>query len=157
MIIGIQSVSQQLSLSLKKYTTEQIESYKDLVWKQLNDEIHGWETKVQEALSTPLPKELYGRRTTPRDRLFPYLRSGKLEDSVSVHFTERKGRSGSFTFALSGRISSPHGQMTNDGVNSDGKIGWLHWRDDILSGDGRGGIRSLRLIFDDIKHFRRSK
>lgn len=156
MNIGVHSVGQQISLSLKKYTAEQIESFKQNIISSLSEQSISWEHTVKKALSVRIPEQMKNRRTTPRNRLFPYMRTGALKDSVSTLFTQRKGREGFDTFYFSGRISSPHGTYTNEGAGSDGSVGWLGWRDDVLFGDGRGNVQSLRLLFADIKALRRS-
>jgi hypothetical protein len=125
------------------------------VWSTLEGGVDAWRGSVQSALSIPIPKSMIKERTTPRDRLFPYLRTGKLQESVEVSLRQRKGREGSFTVYLSGKIPHKHGALTNDGVNSGGDAGWMGWRASVLSGDGRGNVKSLREVFTEIKQMRR--
>lgn len=155
MIVGAHSLGQQLSLSIKKYTDAQIQKYTNLAWSALENGVDAWRESVEGALNIPIPKGMQKKRTTPRDRLFPYLRTGKLQDSVEVSLKQRKGREGSFTVYLSGKIPHVHGSLTNSGVNSDSDAGWIGWRDDVLSGDGRGNVKSLREVFQEIKQMRR--
>jgi len=168
MRVGIDRISQQLSLSIRKYTTEQIETYKNLVFSKLENGVDAWKDSVQEALSIPIPYSMVKKRTMPRNRLFPYLRGdlrnkkgdivytgGQLMESVKADLSYRKGREGTFAFTLHGVIPHDHGDLTNRGVNSGGDAGWKGWRTDVLSGDGRGNVKSLREIFTEIKQMRR--
>ena len=168
MRVTASSLEQQLSLSIRKYTNEQIQRYKNLAWEHLENGVDAWKEQVQDALSIPIPHGMEKKRTMPRDRLFPYLRGdlknkkgetiysgGQLMEAVQATMTQRKGREGTFTFALIGKIDHEHAYRTTIGSNSDRDAGWIGWRDDVLSGDGRGNIKSLKEIFTEIKQMRR--
>lgn len=161
MKIGSQSLSQQFSLSVRKYTEETINKFQNMIWQIVSDSAESWEEQVKKALGIQLPYDMVGKKTRPQNRPFPYMRSGELQRSVQARFSRRKGREGTYTFAISGEIGatqkgSLHARLTNLAANST-DVGWEGWRDDLLFGNGRAGIPSLKSIFDSIKQNRKSK
>ena len=160
MRVGTQSLSQQFSLSTRKYTTQKIQEFTNIVWGIVSDTSDGWEGELKKALGIQIPKDMVGRKTQPQGRPFPYMRSGELQGSVQARFSRRKGREGTYTFSVTGEIGTTplgsfHAKLTNAGANSDKSAGWIGWKDDVLFGDGRGNVPSLRSIFENVKKYRK--
>ena len=133
-----------------RYYTETVESFKQAA-EYLVDE---WRDSLQEALSKELPIGQESTRTFPRNRLFPYMRTGILRDSVEASVTSHISHSGKST------VVSVTGQVGTDnlyrGTTGASDAGWFGWMEDVLERpNGRGNVPSLESVFGKVHNVRR--
>lgn len=149
MRIGEHSIAHNFSLSIKKYLNSEIKELTNRIKDDLKRDTESWLNLVRKALNKKLPAtdKPHGR-TKDRARLFPYRRTGELRNSprVTVKSFRLKDRVRIF---MSGGIASKRGDYPTDGA-------WMDWKEDVIFGSGRGGIPSLRDVFNELIQKRRS-
>jgi len=162
--VGKYTLSQQFSVLSTDYLKVTTAKLRDRILKGLNAKLQTWENLVVRALSKDIrsvPSEVSPNShsaTKDRSRLFPYMRSGHLRDSVKtramIKATTSKAK---LTFSVRASINTPRAKYTNDGGRAKQPSNWLGWMDDIMVGDGRGVVKqSVREIFTDFANTRRN-
>jgi hypothetical protein len=135
------------TLKYDKYVDSVITSFKDAV----DEVVFEWEDELQFALSDNLPQGMKGRLRQPRSRLFPYMESGELKDSVTYKVDLHRSNSNkSAVITVDASIGSNHG------LNGRDDAGWLGWMNDVLHRpQGRGDVPSLVDVFSKANKIRR--
>jgi len=153
MRIGKNTISHNFYVSAKKYLEDFTNSIVTDIENEAKDQLNGWRKDVKSALGKQIPSwENFNGRTKDRSRLFPYRRTGALQQrpvtDVEVHRQEQNTR-----IFLSGHITGKVSDLTN----SKGDGAWTGWKEDVLFKHGRGNIPSLRDIFSSIIKYRKGK
>jgi len=152
----VESVLSSVQLSVKTFSHNLI----DRILNEVAEESTKWENSLKNVLSDPLAKRYWHKRR-PRHtvRLFPYLNTGKLMNSIIVKndFTQFEDN---FAVYLQIEINSRGAYFTNLGLRRrkrHGKSGrnpsvakWKGWVDDVFDKNGRGRVKSIRNVIEDI-------
>lgn len=132
-----------------RYFETTIHSFED----KIEDILDYWEDSLTNKLSDEMPLYMKNKLRYPREREFPYMNTGQLVDSVSTSVDTHTSISGkSAVIEAKATIGSNHG------LRGRYDAGWLGWREDVFSNpnsEGRGGVPSLRRIFDRANRERR--
>jgi hypothetical protein len=108
-----------------------------------------WVENLKKRLSDPIPKSMLHKQRKPRTRLFPYLNTGKLRDSVNTKLYKLNYNKNYDYVTLRWwfGILAPQATYTNKAVNSYDYPGWEGWVDRVFTGiDDKYVISARRLI-----------
>ncbi len=86
-----------------------------------------WVKGIQKALSDPIPSYMLHKKRMPRNRLFPYLVSGELKDSVKTDLHLLRKTKNTATFRWWFGLISPHATYTTNSYKSKDNPGWKNW------------------------------
>ena len=112
--------------------------------------IETWQRQVRKAVGVQLPDSQWHSRRNP-NKLFPYRNTGRQQESITGIVRKKATAAGNFSITAWGEIGVPYASYTNVGkpARHDGATpGWVGWVDDVLYGDGRGGIMSVSDVFE---------
>ena len=102
------------TLNFDRYYQETVDSFVD----NIEDILYKWKEDLRLALSDNLPMYLKGKLRQPRSRLFPYMVTGELKDSVNYDIDTHRG-SKSTVINIEAEIGSNHGRFgREDGIPS---------------------------------------
>jgi len=136
------------TLSINNYRQSYAEDFLSISQEVLDS----WEYDVKKALGVQLPKKYWHRRRPNYRKKFPYRNRGKLQDSIVATAKMKVTGQGNFSITGWAELAVPYASFTNIGVKRRKGVktppGWTGWVDDLLYGDGRGGITSISDIFD---------
>ncbi len=149
----MKEVEKRFSLSLKKWGEKVIKDFSTELEKELVSDEKSWKKTLEHALSYKMPPfENPKKRTKDRWRKFPYMRTGELRDSIKAD-VDKYQYGNKIILRLTANIKSPHGVLSNI-TGDDGA--WVGWMDDILFGNGRENVKSLKDLFEELKGIRSS-
>lgn len=153
------SASKRFRLSLEKFIDTQVDAiYLDMV-KDFDTLFDNWALDVKAALSVKAPaSDMKGwAPTRDRSRRFPYERNGELKDSLRFSMDTHRTKKSLMITANVG-FDSPHAYYTNEGIKAPRYVAqgaWVGWADDIFTGSGRDGVKSVRDLFNEFTKIRR--
>ena len=164
---AVVDINKRFILSKKKKQDQ----FVNIILEQANSELNTWRNSLVNNLSDKLSKKAQHRLRYPRTRLFPYMNSGKLSESIwfstEAHVTEKSAvvhinvnnlASGDVQ-DLSNEHGEKHGWFTNKGIRapkSEQEGAWVGWVNDVFTGSGRGNVKSLKDIFNNLHKTRRA-
>jgi hypothetical protein len=133
------------TLRFDKYYKETVDSFVD----SIDSILHDWRDELKLALSDDLPDYMRSKLRTPRDRLFPYMNTGELRDSVDYSIDTHKTDK-STVITIETKIGSNHGLKGREDA------GWLGWMEDVMHRpQGRGRVHSISDVFNKANKLRR--
>lgn len=153
------AASKKFRLSLDKFINSEVTSIYLEMAKDFDTLFNNWALDVKAALSVKAPAyDTTGwAPTRDRSRRFPYERTGELKDSLrfsmDTHRTEK-----SLMITANVGFDSPHAYYTNEGIRAPKQVAkgaWVGWADDIFTGRGRDGVKSVRDLFNQFTKIRR--
>jgi hypothetical protein len=111
-----------------------------------------WEIDLKRALGVQLSKKYWHRKRPNFRKKFPYRNTGKMQENITASAKMKVTGQGNFSITSWADIAVPYASYTNLGLrkrkNSKGTAGWTGWVDDVLYGDGRGGVSSVSDVFN---------
>jgi len=117
--------------------------------KELENE---WLAKLKEKLNDPLPKHLRHKVRQPRSRLFPYRDTGKMRDNISIDIDVNRLSENHFQVIAWFEMATRAAFYTNYGKPAPKEVPegkWKDWAKDVLLGNGRAGVKSAKVIFNE--------
>jgi len=140
----------KIFVNVEKYTTTRL---KELIIKSVleagEEEQKVWVDNIKKALSDKIPVSLLHKKRQPRTRLFPYLVSGELRDSVKASVKYKNGNGLVFEWWFG--LISPHSRYTTYRYGQP-TPNWAKWGVRQLTGEGVSNIPSARgLVLQFVK------
>lgn len=145
-------VPREVSKFFKDFETYFTHSLEDLE-KDASHQVKEWKTSLQKVLGDKRPSK-YDHKLRPVERLYPFMGTGRLKDSIKSLTIKRITPKG-FTLTLWGSIGL--GGATNEGFNRRsaenyekyGTPNWYSWGNRVLY-EGSKEVKSLGTIFNDL-------
>jgi hypothetical protein len=115
-----------------------------------------WVENVKKRLSDPISKSMLHIQRKPRTRLFPYLNTGRLRDSVQTKLYKLNYNTNNNYVVLRWwfGILAPQATYTNKAVNSPDNPGWKGWVDRVFTGINDKYVISARRLVRNFVAFR---
>lgn len=103
-----------------------------------------WLTRLQKRLSTPVPKVMLHKKRKPRTRLFPYMVTGELRNSITVGVRRQDIDDNTVLLVWWAKFLSNHAYFTSKVNKAKDKPNWLDWKDDVFYRKGRSNVPSFK-------------
>lgn len=103
-----------------------------------------WLTRLKKRLSTPVPKVMLHKKRKPRTRLFPYMVTGELRDTISTGVRRQDIDDNTVLLVWWAKFLSKHAYYTNKVDKVGDRPNWIGWKDDVFYGKGRSNVPSFK-------------